>query len=176
MKLFTLKSLKTLCPSSWGHHFHPLRPDTQLFLEYCMSMSSTILFSPDYQGGIFENIFLIHSSNYCVGFLSLLCFSLLSTPCFCVISSANTKSTTICLLMTHRYTSLLQTNLLMSKLKSQPASLTSPHVYVAIISSSLWKKQTAYPVPYIKPFFLSQLAQNTSRESNLSPSPYIKSL
>lgn len=69
--------------------------------------------------------------------------------------------------MTQRYTSLLQTNLLMSKPKSQPASLTYPHVDVAVISNASWIKQTAYPFLYTKPFFLSQLAQNMSQDYNL---------
>lgn len=78
--------------------------------------------------------------------------------------------------MTQRYTSLLQTNLLMSKLKSQPASLTYPHVYVAIHSNAAWIKQTAYPFPYTKPFFLSQLAQNMSQGYNLSIFPNTQDL
>lgn len=132
---------------------------------------SSIVSLPDYPGDILGNILLIHSSNYCVGFLSLVSFSLLSTPCLCVISSANTKSTTICLLMTHRYTSLLQTNLLMSKLKSELASLTSPHVYVSISSNPSWIKQFIFSHTLNLSFSVS--SKHKSR-FKLKCSPYTK--
>lgn len=59
----------------------------------------------------------------------------------------------------------------MSKLKSQLASLTYPHVDVAIISNVSWIKMKAYPFLHTKPFFLSQLSQNMSQRHNLSLSP-----
>lgn len=85
---------------------------------------------------------LVHSSNYCVSFLSLIPFFLFATHFICVISSANTESTVICLPMTHRYTSLLQTHLLMSKLKTQTA-FPAYYVYVANSSNSSWIKWKA---------------------------------
>lgn len=109
---------------------------------------------------------IIHSSNYCVGFLSLIPFFLLSTPFICVISSANTEPTVICSPMTHRYTSLLQTSLLMSKLKTQLVSPTS-HAYVANSFNSSWIKWKSCLLPYTKPFFL--ISFKACQDSNLHP-------